>query len=474
MMTIDDPTSGKTQGGSFRVILVLVVAAFFVIAVHQHLFNVNSHYYYTWKWQWIPSIKLYPTMLPLAIPFFAGQMLYLRRPQLVWLALALCMISMFGLMVVGAALQNDPPSFTRISDVVRSRWTTGFFAQAVALRKSGMSVRQFLARYPELLQHFYIHPRQKPPGPILIELVIIRIFGPGEGGAMASGLLIGLGGTISVLATYAFIKFLTESRDAAFFGASYFALSPSPVLFFPQFDQCYPILTAGIVICAVLTLRKNQIRYSVALGLTYAATVFITPLPGVLVFFLVGFAVLKYLTDPKCGAQTLFKHFVISLGTSAVCYLILWLITGFDPIATLRECARQVNVIWDTLYTVYGLPRHHLPETIPADLYDFALGSGWISYVLVICYFMSACKNKGTVEFWIALLCVAQFVVIALIGLLQTEASRVWLFMYPMLMLPVGLELARWQPWQRLAVYAALLLLTAAMCQSMQFIGAAM
>jgi hypothetical protein len=45
--------------------------------------------------------------------------------------------------------------------------------------------------------------------------------------------------------------------------------------------------------------------------------------------------------------------------------------------------------------------------------------------------------------------------------------------MYPMLMLPIGLELANWRPWQRMAVYAALLLLTAAMCQSMQFIGGA-
>jgi hypothetical protein len=37
-------------------------------------------------------------------------------------------------------------------------------------------------------------------------------------------------------------------------------------------------------------------------------------------------------------------------------------------------------------------------------------------------------------------------------------------------MLPVGLELANWRPGARLAVYAALLILTAEMCQSMQFI----
>jgi len=62
---------------------------------------------------------------------------------------------------------------------------------------------------------------------------------------------------------------------------------------------------------------------------------------------------------------------------------------------------------------------------------------------------------------------------VALTGLLQTEASRVWLFMFPLLVLPIGLELTKWQPWGRMAVYAALLLLMVAMCQSMQFASTA-
>jgi hypothetical protein len=57
-----------------------------------------------------------------------------------------------------------------------------------------------------------------------------------------------------------------------------------------------------------------------------------------------------------------------------------------------------------------------------------------------------------------------------LTGALQVETARIWMFMLPMLMLPVGLELANWRPGARLAVYAALLILTAEMCQSMEFI----
>jgi hypothetical protein len=43
-----------------------------------------------------------------------------------------------------------------------------------------------------------------------------------------------------------------------------------------------------------------------------------------------------------------------------------------------------------------------------------------------------------------------------------------------MLMLPIGLELARWRSAARIAVYAALFLVAAAMCQSMEFMSSAM
>jgi hypothetical protein len=130
----------------------------------------------------------------------------------------------------------------------------------------------------------------------------------------------------------------------------------------------------------------------------------------------------------------------------------------------------QVDVLWKILWSMFPGPRHKLPGTIATDLYDFALGSGWISYILVGCSILSARENKRSGDFWIALLCVIQIVAVAVFGLLQTETARVWIFMLPLLVTPIGLELANWKPWKRVAVYAALLLLTAAMCQSMTFI----
>jgi hypothetical protein len=470
----DDLISGKRRGNSFRVSLLLTIAAFFLIAVHQHLFNVNSHYYYTWKWQWIPSKTVYPVLIPLAIPFFLGQIVYLRNPARVWIALAAVTLSTFCLMIGGAVVLKDPPSFSRISDAIQSRFTTGYFDTAALLIHKGISVRQLLQRYPSLLDHFYLHPRQKPPGLVLFEMAIIRVFGDGNVGAMASGWLIAALASLSVINTYLFIAYFTQSRDAAFFGASYFALCPSLLMFYPDFDICFPNLTALLAVLWALSLKKNQTRYAVLVGLAYAITGLITYLPGVLPIFLVGFTFLQHRSDPRCGWGRIVRQLAISGAVFAAFYIVLWVVTGFDPIATLRECARQVNILWDKLINVYHYPHHSLPWTFFTDLYDFALGSGWISFVLVGFYFASTARDGWTPRARIALVSVSQFVVIALVGLLQTESARIWIFMYPMLILPVGLELAKWKPWQRLAVYAALLLLTVAMCQSMQFIGAAM
>ena len=472
-MTANPSAKVIAPRNGLRVCIVIVLASFFAIAVRWHLFSVNSHYYYRWAWQWIDSKTVYSVLIPLAIPFFIGQALYLRRPARTGMALALVTLSTFGLMIGGAVVQKDPPSFSRISDTVESRWSTGYFDTAVRLVHRNISVRELLRRYPTLLDHFYLHPRQKPPGLILFEMLIVHVFGDGNTGAMVSGWIIAVVASFSVVSTYLFIKCFTESRDVAFFGASYFALCPSLLMFFPDFDPCFPNLTALLAILWALALKKNQMRYAVGLGLAYGVTGLITYLPGVLPIFLVGFTYLQNRSDPQCRWPRIARHVGIAAAAFLVFYLALWAISGFDPVATLRECFRQVNILWDKLINVYHYPHHSLPWTTFTDLYDFALGSGWISFVLVVFYFRSAMKEGLAPQARIALVGVSQFVIIAMAGLLQTESARIWIFMYPMLMLPIGLELARWRPMGRMVAYVALLILTVMMCQSMEFISGA-
>jgi hypothetical protein len=474
MVTASGTTNPVKRSEGMRVVLVLVVAGFFVVAVYRHLFNVNSEYFYQLPWQWIASRRIYPVLIPLGIPFFIGQMIYLRRPALLWMALGLVTLSTFGLIIGGAVVQRDPSGFSRISDEVKSRWTTGYFESAAKLVDRPLSMRQVLRRYPTLLQYFYLHPRQKPPGTILFEMAIIRILGEGTSGAMASGLLIAAIASLSVITTYKFVADVTQDRAAGFFAASYLALCPSLLFFFPDFDSCFANLTAILAVLWAAALRQDRARWSVALGVAYALASSITYLVGVLPLFLGGFAIIQWRSDPRCDWTRIIKHLAIALIVFVAFYAILWALTGFNPIATFLECKRQLDILWSKLLGVYHYRHHSLPWTFFTDLYDFALGSGWISFVLAGFYFRSAWKEGWTMQAWLALVAVGQFVVIAMIGLLQTETSRIWIFMYPMLMLPIGLELARWRPGARIAVFAALLLLAILMCQSMEFMSSAM
>jgi hypothetical protein len=71
---------------------------------------------------------------------------------------------------------------------------------------------------------------------------------------------------------------------------------------------------------------------------------------------------------------------------------------------------------------------------------------------------------------WLALLAIAQLLIVAITGLLQSETSRVWNFMLPLLMIPVGLELARWDRRSRIVCYVALAVLTTVIYQKLTFL----
>ena len=143
-------------------------------------------------------------------------------------------------MIGGAFTQNNPPSSSRISDVVLSRWSTGYFGSAVTLVQKNLPIRELLRRYPALLDHFYLHPRQKPPGLLLFEIAIVHLFGSGTSAAMISGLLTGFIASLAVVSTYFFIAFSSSPKTATrrFFRSQLlFALCPSFLLFFPDFDS---------------------------------------------------------------------------------------------------------------------------------------------------------------------------------------------------------------------------------------------
>src|SRR4029077_13942305 len=111
----------------------------------------------------------------------------------------------------------------------------------------------------------------KPPFAILFYVPFIKLFGNNLRAALVSGFVVGCLATVSVPAVYAMVRRLTGSADAAFCSASLFALTPSLVLFMPEFDQLFPVLTCALIAVWASALDSDRLMPAVVVGFLLAA-----------------------------------------------------------------------------------------------------------------------------------------------------------------------------------------------------------
>jgi hypothetical protein len=171
--------------------------------------------------------------------------------------------------------------------------------------------------------------------------------------------------------------------------------------------------------------------------------------------FMLGYAIL-FAPAPK--VQRIVRQGAIAIAACVLAYLILWAISGYDPIGTFRQGI--ANHKWQL--TKYADDRPY-PWTILFDLTDFALGGGWVIPILAIA---ATLRERGPAT-RLFVLCLAQLVLVAVIALLQSETARVWNFMLPLVILPAAVELMRWPPRASFAAYLVMLLALLVIGQNM-------
>jgi hypothetical protein len=270
----------------------------------------------------------------------------------------------------------------------------------------------------------------------------------------------------SIWATSWMIRVLTDDADAGFLGAAVLALTPGFILFFPGFDAAYPILTCAMVGLWARAVQTGRWSYAAAFGAVLALATFFTYVLLVLGIFLLGYALWGLKGVPGWTWKALIRQSSVALAVLAGIYLTLWLVTGFDVIATFREALRLQASIMNWITT----GRRAWPRTIGFDLWDFALGAGWIP-VLIAGYGLVGYRQRGRTERAAMGLAVLQIVGVALTGLVASETARVWIFMQPLLMIPVGLELRRWDAGARVATVIAMAILLTIMCGRLELIA---
>jgi len=135
---------------------------------------------------------------------------------------------------------------------------------------------------------------------------------------------------------------------------------------------------------------------------------------------------------------------------------------GFNSVATFSMALHNQAQHLKDLYRPY-------PKTIWDDLQDFALGCGWIAWLLAIFLFIAA-RSRPKKQIILAAICIGQIILLAVTGLMQTETARTWCFLLPLLAISVGLEFSTWPRGARFVAIVAMWLILCLVGQNMKFI----
>lgn len=449
--------------------VVIAVTALMAALVLAHVPYVNGPWYWKWPWRRLGFWPLYPAAILAAVPFFAAQWLYAKRSWRATRVLPLLMATTFALMLVTAFCQ--PHGFRRVGLIVENTSITSYYfaASRLAALKPAVTTTDWMAIFPDFMGQFPVHARFKPPGLILYFAAFIGIFGDNFTAQTLSGIGLGLLGACAVPATYLLVRALADDEPTALAAASYMALCPSLALFFPQFDQVYPSIACVMIFLWWRALRTARLKYGLMFGGVLWLGTMLSYIVLIVGALLVMMTLLHIAARGAGGLVTALKQSLATVATVVTLYALLWAATGFDPIATYQTAYALQNV---DLVTI----RRPFPVHIAFDLYDFALGTGYLSVVLAALY---VARVKGGLLRWsrhdagtrLAFLALFQIAVFAFGAFLPGEAARLWLILMPLLAAVAALELARWSFRSRMTVYGCLLLLTLAICQNIILIN---
>lgn len=441
-----------------RIILISLPTLALALLVLAHAPYLNGVPQWRWTWRRIPTIPWYGLMGAAALPVLLAVLIPVRYPRQTWVPILALMLAVFVMKLASVAAIRPPNGMTLISDIVKSPEATSYFTDAAALS----NFPGWLGSYPEFLYWTSLHTQSKPPGPLLYWASMVKIFGYNDRAAVVGGILLGILATLSIPAVWWMVKLLTRDGDAGFHAATALAFCPGFVLFFPMFDPIYIIPASGMIGLWHLTVTRDSYLAAVCFGIVLMiATLISYPLLSLGPFLLMLGLLCSGRTVMQATGITL-RQGVIAIVIVAVAYGVMWIFTRFDPITTFQTAWQNQR-----LFLSRHEPGRLYPATIPWDLLDFALGAGWIPVLVALLCMLRAQRAQRTLVF----LCLAQPILLALSGLVQSETARVWSFMLPLLLLPVGLELKRWDLPSRATFYACMWVLLAVIGQNMTLIN---
>jgi hypothetical protein len=444
---------------------VMATGILFFLGVAFHRSPLNGSLWLTgWQWPWRDDIELVRSIAFLFIPF--GLIQYVvKRVE----AGSFSRVSIYlGMLVLGnflmqiMAMVAEPDGFGFLRGIVMSPAATSYYADAAQI--NGLAA--WLHHFSRASLAF--HSSTHPPGPVLFYYMFFRLFGA-QAGAVAGGCAVGFLGSLGVFVTYAFASLWTDNQRVRLMASAFYALLPALTVFFPEMDQVYPIFSMLLILLWCRSLRSEakipwETMYLAAV--LFVATFFTYSLLTLAAFF--AYYALYWLWQQGWSSSSglrLLRTLAISVGACAAAYAVLWFATGFEPIASFRHALRYQEVYTQFLYRPYL-------HSILFDPYDFFLGAGMLALPLLLFYVHRIIRDfhLSRHDIVLTLVGLATILTIDFSGVLRGEASRVWLFLQPLLVVPVAMELSRYRGKWLVAVFAMQWLVVACLKANMQFI----
>jgi len=347
------------------------------------------------------------------------------------------------------AIASGPHSLSRIKEIVVHPSATDYYRQALAIS----SLRSWLAGFHHDAS-LGVHSTNHPPGPILYFYFLIQLIGAARGARWA-GYGIGLMASLGVAVMYLFSGLWTPSIRPRLLATALYALLPALILFFPLFDQVYPICSMLMVLLWVRALNGTRMLpavFAVTLGFVLFASTMLAY--GLLTVgaFMAMYALLLLLKDDDSHTYRarIIKCGLLSLGVCVALHLVLWRLTGYDAIHSFTHAWHYNRAAMATWYVA---PYY---QTIIFGPYDLFLGAGMLALPLLVRYVGRVLQHfdRDRSDDVLSLLGLATILIVTLTALIPSETARLGLFLQPLLVVPVALELSRFRASSRLIIFA--------------------
>ena len=420
---------------------VAIVGIAFAVGVWFEVSFLNGPWYWKWPWQNLGLLRTAGFCLLAAPPFVAAMVLIEDKQRGRWhVPVTLLLLFDANVMLQIGGMLSHPDGFARLEAIVRSAVATSYFTDALSIGNVFTWLANFDPR--SLTEHSMTHP----PGPILFYYFWQRMAGPLDAASLG-GAAVGLLAACGIPVMYSFAGLWRDESNFRLRACALYALSPALVVFLPEFDQVYPILSMAMLIGWAKSLDGDYRFAALFVGVLVVALLFAYNLlvVGSALVFYSAYFVLARRQGPPAWRRILVLAAVSTLAVIAV-FLLIWAATGYNAVLAFRHAIGAQAIFSTQMDRPYWFCLIFGP-------YDFFLGCGMIVLPLLVIYFYrlrGAWKEKEGV---LSLIGLASLIVIDVSGLLPGETARDWLFMQPFVIVPAALVMGAFSTMQRLSLF---------------------